>query len=362
MMRISATQLSTLALSLMLGLLTGSAKAETVVQVPLPDVLDARSVTTLTGGQIVVFSLPTDGGNLQNAFATQAIALLKSKPVENALPDDGVFPADARHPEVVLHFSNEAPATAPQTHLIPPSGNISFPVPAASYSKFFLFFNGAAGGSAITVTMTYTDSDSSANATIPDYYADISPSDPVLFNLAPNLAKWTKDTTINEANHHNITGVELAPTPGKTLTQVKVERGVEGNLVFWGATGIATSDLAGGGGGGGVADMAGAGGGAAGGGAGSGGGARPIAGTAGGGGVSGGAGAAGSGGSGATASGATPSSGSSFVAPPEAMTDSGCGCRLGGGNGLGRGGWLPLALGAVSAVRRARRQRKENCA
>src|SRR5438045_897435 len=91
-----------------LAALTGSviARADTVVQIPLTGVIDARSVTTLTGGQLVVFTLPTDGGNLQNAFATKAVAIMQGKPPENALPDDGTFPADARHPEVVLHFSN----------------------------------------------------------------------------------------------------------------------------------------------------------------------------------------------------------------------------------------------------------------
>src|SRR5262245_59125577 len=102
---------------------SGSAAAETVVQVPLPGLLDARSVTTLTNDQLVVFTLPTDGGGLQNAFATAAVAMRQGKPVQNALPDDGKFPATARHPEVVLNFSNAADPTSPQTHLVAPSAN-----------------------------------------------------------------------------------------------------------------------------------------------------------------------------------------------------------------------------------------------
>jgi len=62
------------------------------VQIPLSGVLDARSVTTLTAGQLVVFTLPTDGGNLQNAYATKAVATMQGKPVANALPTTARFP------------------------------------------------------------------------------------------------------------------------------------------------------------------------------------------------------------------------------------------------------------------------------
>jgi MYXO-CTERM domain-containing protein len=316
------------------------------VQIPLPGLLDARSVTTLTGGKLVVFDLPTDGGNLQNAFATKAVAQMQGKPVENALPDDGKFPADARHPEVVLSFSNDAAATAPQTHLVPPSTSFAFEVPATTYSKFFLFFNGAAGGTTVMITLKYSDGMEIKSAKIPDYYADVPANDPVVFNLATNLAKWDKNTQINEANHHNITGVELVPMVEKTLMQVEVARAAEGNLVFWGATGVATGDVGGGSGGAGGA------GGAAG---------APASG-----GPSGTAGAA-SGGAGAPAGGIAPALGgsapggsssagsgtSTFTPPPSSTEDVGCGCRL-GAKAAGSS-WLALvALGGLGRRRRRR--------
>ncbi len=125
----------------------------------------------------------------------------------------------------MLNFSNDALATSPQTHLVPVSGMFTFTVPTATYSKFFLFFNGAAGGTAIKVTLTYSDAMDTQNATIPDYYSD--PTDPTVFNLAPNLAKWDMKTAINEADHHNINGVALTTMPTKMLTSVKVERGAQ---------------------------------------------------------------------------------------------------------------------------------------
>jgi ABC-type sugar transport system ATPase subunit len=57
--------------------------------------------------------------------------------VMNSLPDDGHFPADTNHPEVVLNFSNAADATSPQNHLVKPpltpttpGSSFSFPVPS----------------------------------------------------------------------------------------------------------------------------------------------------------------------------------------------------------------------------------------
>ncbi len=355
--RLNATHLTGAAVAMTLLAAMGTARAETVVQIPLTGVLDARSVTTLTQGNLVVFTLPTDGGNLQNAFATKAVALLKGKPVENALPDDGKFPANDKHPEVVLHFSNDADAASPQTHLVPVSGMFSFPVPVATYSKFFLFFNGAAGGTTIKVTFTYADAMDTQNATIPDYYSD--PTDPTVFNLAPNLAKWDKTTTINEANHHNINGVALTTLPSKLLTSVKVERGAQGNLVFWGATGVATSDVAiGGGGGAGSGGAAGAGGSSGAGGALAGAGGAVGAGSSAGGSAGSSAGGPSSAGMPASAAGTAgaPSgtAGGFPIAQDSPASDAGCGCRVAGSPG----GTPWLACGAAVSGWLARRRRR----
>ncbi len=221
--------------------------ADTVVQIPLPGILDARSVTTLTGAQLVPWTLPTDGGGLQNGFATKAAVQSKGGPVANALPDDGRFLADARHPDVILNFSNAAVPASPQTHWMAPSTSITFAVPSATYSKLFLFFNGAAGGATVTVKLTFTGATQTETAKVPDYYADVAATDPVLFNLASDVAKFDSKTEKYET-HHSITGVELHPMAGQTLTQVQINRATEGNLIFWGATGIATSSIMGAGG------------------------------------------------------------------------------------------------------------------
>src|SRR3954453_9322263 len=162
---------SILALAFTAALLPRPAHAaDTTVQVPLPGLLDGRTVSTLTGGKVVPWTAGAgvDGGGNGNGYMTAAASKSLGQNVK-ALPDDGVFPANTRHPEVVLHYSNTADATAPQTHPVKGASSFMFAVPNATYSKMFLFATSAEGSSAIKVTMTYADATSDiVNITVPD--------------------------------------------------------------------------------------------------------------------------------------------------------------------------------------------------
>jgi hypothetical protein len=259
MRRIRTATTSTLALGLLLALGARPARAQTVVQIPLPGILDTRGILTYTNGALVPFTLTIDGGGgdvgtggLQNGFATKTVAMMKSPAnVANSLPDDGHFPADTHHPEVVLNYSN-ADGTSPQNHLIKPKVGatppdvLTFPVPTGTYAKLFLFFHGADGGTTVTITLTYSDATTSTTmATVGDFgNGSVPPANGNVFVLVGNLAKWSKTATIAEGGNHNIFGVEVDPM-AKTLMSVKVERGDTGYLVFWGATGVATGPVAG---------------------------------------------------------------------------------------------------------------------
>ena len=380
--------LSTLVAALLL-LSAGTARAaDTVVQVPLPGVLDARSVITYGNGAIVPFTLTIDGGGgdvgtggLQNGFATKAVAMAKSPGnVANSLPDDGHFAADTHHPEVVLNYSN-TDATSPQCHLVKPKVGatppdiLTFPVPPATYSKLFLFFHGANGGTTLKITASYADATTDVTmATIGDFgNGSVPPANGNVFVLVGNLAKWSKTATIAEGGNHNIFGVEVDPM-AKTLMSVKVERGDTGYLVFWGATGVATGPVSGlpdagtppadGGG------AAGASGGAAG--ASGGAGATGAAGTSGGAGANGAAGssqagapgAAGAGAAGASggaagttgAAGATTTAGTAGAAGTHAKSSSGCSLSATDA-GATSAGWLVVAAALLSSARRRRRAR-----
>jgi len=221
--------------------LASVAQADQVVQIPVDALLNARAVTTLTGGALVTWTVGVDGNGTADGYMTAAASKFHNDPPTlKTLPDDGVFAADARHPEVVLHFSNAAPATSQQTHYVRGAGTLMFAVQPATYSQLFLFVTSSEGTSTLKVTLTYSDMMSVLNITVPDYYTVIPANDPVIFNLASDLPKWTAQNAIAEMNHHNLTGLEIHPMTGKTLTGVQIDKTAPGYFVFWGATGIAT--------------------------------------------------------------------------------------------------------------------------
>jgi hypothetical protein len=221
--------------------LTAPVSSSTAVQVDISKLLNARVVTTLTGGQVVPLQTSIDGAG---GVATQAAATSLNGNAETAVPDDGTFPANADHPEVVLHFSN-ADGTGFQVHRMPHEEEFSFDVPPKNYAKMLLCFtSGAAGPAKLTVTLTYQDgSTEERDIVCPDWWNNLdektNPNKDVVY-VAFDLAKWgTKNKTL-EKDHHNIFGIDVRPTPGKVLTSIKVHK-TRPLVCFWGATGVPTN-------------------------------------------------------------------------------------------------------------------------
>jgi MYXO-CTERM domain-containing protein len=363
-----------------------AAAADTVVQVPCEGLLTGRTVATFTGGMVVpwVATQGVDGDGNGDGYVTTAVEtelVKQGKTVGGvagkALPDDGLFPMDARHPAIQLHFSNAADKASPQTLSLHQNNQsiqkFQLPVPAATYSKMFLILTSSEGAGALTITLNYAGGAQPVvtKLTLPDYGVGgaNNPNDPVFFNLIAGMRKWGSMLNEGDGPSHTITGIELAPSATDKLTSIGVEKTNGSYVVFWGATGIATSAVeigVGGGGAGGAAagGTAGAGGASAGGAggapaAGAGGFATAGASTAGGGGASGGtavtvAGAAGTlpvtGLAGSTTTGTGGSS--SAVTPAATSADSG-GCTLRGG-ASDAGGWLVLLMAGGLVLRRRR--------
>src|SRR5437868_1450327 len=87
----------------------GAAWADQIVQLPVDALLNARAVTTLTAGRLVPWTVGIDGNGTADGYMTAAASKFHNDPATlKTLPDDGRFAADARHPEVLLHFSNDA--------------------------------------------------------------------------------------------------------------------------------------------------------------------------------------------------------------------------------------------------------------
>jgi hypothetical protein len=209
--------------------------ASQTVQIEVQSLLNARPVTILNGGKLVAWTEGLDGA--YSGEATTAAAKLMGDAVPKALPDDGRFPATAKHPEVILHFSNED-ATGMQVRRSMGADTFSFAVPAGRYSRMSLFCMSANGSSNLTVQLFYGQDVETRNLTVPDWYNLLPEGDPVRYYLAYDLAKWTKDNKKSEPDHHYLFGLDLAPDAGKTLTRIKLGKGPGGALTFWGATGV----------------------------------------------------------------------------------------------------------------------------
>jgi hypothetical protein len=172
-------------------------------------------------------------------LATQAAVTALSSDNAHNLPDDGHFPATADHPEVILHYSN-GDATSNQVRRSPKGStdDFAFDVPSNRYEKLFLFFTSSSSGSApLDVTLSYQDgSTDHRNLIVPDWYAILKPADANCVYLATNLAKWTKQNTLKEKDHHSIFGLDVQPDRTKALAKISVHK-THPIVVFWGATG-----------------------------------------------------------------------------------------------------------------------------
>ena len=118
-----------------------------------------------------------------------------------ALPDDGIFPATTRAPALALNYSNAAPITSPQTHVLHETTGdqeaVQFTVPPATYSEAVHrpITESSQGAAALTITLSYAggasldDDDGFRDARLRAWRGAL-PNDPVLFNLigeAPGL-------------------------------------------------------------------------------------------------------------------------------------------------------------------------------
>jgi MYXO-CTERM domain-containing protein len=174
-------------------------------------------------------------------------------PPGGALPDDGTFPANADHPLVVLHFSNTAPTTAPQTFQILAKGMSEVAVPQATYSSMYLLMTSSGGGQPnLSVTLKYADG-TTAKIAVPlnDYDVALSASTATVtfFNLSLGMHKWGGASAMypygapGDNAGHEVTGVKVATSATKELTSFVLNK-MDGNqMMLWGATGVATSPV-----------------------------------------------------------------------------------------------------------------------
>jgi hypothetical protein len=224
--------------------------ADTTVQIPIDSLLDARPVSTLTGGVVVPWTAGQgiDGNGGGNGFVTEGVAA-KLGYNGPALPSNGIFPAAKGLPEFDLYFSDSNPATSFQAANVHANvvGAIQFAVPQATYSSIYLVLTDSENADMLTVTMSYADATTSMVGpfTMPDYDQGLpaNTKEVSYFSLFSGQ-KWSSTDGPNDNMGHSVTGVILTPTPTKPLTGMVINKPSDGHyLVFWGAVGTATSPV-----------------------------------------------------------------------------------------------------------------------
>jgi len=213
-------------------LLVGScaaADSNQIVQVNLDKLLNARVIITQKEGQLQLADHALDHGN--SILITKTAAEASKAGQLNPLPSSSLIAADARHPEVKLHYAdgNGGPQVC---QISDHEATIACPVPPNHYQQVQAFFISADGSTPIVVTLHYTDGSASQRTTrVPDFFFLPKETDTGWFVLVDDFGKVDAKGHKTEANHHYIHGFDLSPDAGKILQQVEIHKGPSGSVL-----------------------------------------------------------------------------------------------------------------------------------
>jgi hypothetical protein len=220
---------------IVIGFFISTSLADTI-QVNIKSILNARSVSTFSNGKIYTWTKGIDGGGSADGYITHSVAVHQNY-TGHTLPDSARYPANSKHPLMILNFSN-IDSTGPQTHYLSGSDSVTFSVPQGNYSAIYLALTSAEGSSSIGVVLNYSDGPATSTFTLNDY--DVANSSGVFF-VDSGMQKWNNQNSPGDNFGHALNGFGVTANPAKTLTSVKlIKKTVGSYLVFWGATGVAT--------------------------------------------------------------------------------------------------------------------------
>ncbi len=206
-----------------------AADSNQTVQVNLDKLLNARVVITQKEGQLQLADHALDTGN--SILITKAAAEVSKAGQLNPLPSSGLIAANARHPEVKLHYADGE--AGPQVRRMPASSETcGIPVPPNHYKQMQAFFISANGSTPITVTLRYVDGSVEQRATrVPDFYFLPKAADSGWFVLVDGFGKVDAKGHKTETDHHYIHGFDLNPDAAKILHQVEINKEPSGSVL-----------------------------------------------------------------------------------------------------------------------------------
>ena len=211
-------------------------KKQKVIQVNVSAVLNARPVTVLNHGKLFTWTKGIDGNGAGDGYLTMSAALFNGDKTPHALPDEPVYKANAFHPEIILHYSNND-TSGNQARSVSGEDSFTLKMPAHKYSALYICLTSAEGPSRLMFQLVYTGGVEAKEIVLPDYYNDVAQTTPEIVYVAHDLAKWGNKNNMTETDHHNIDAAVIHPDEKRVLTAIKIIKGKAGYLVFWGAAG-----------------------------------------------------------------------------------------------------------------------------
>jgi hypothetical protein len=205
-----------------------------VVQIDIKPLLNARPVTTLTNGKLVPW---TKGVDRENGYLTMAAALANGETNPKAIADNPLIPADAHHPAILLHYSNNDGVNN-QAMLLNDTTSFVINVPKDKYKDLYICLTSAYGKSNLQYSLIYNDGVEVKNIVVPDWYNDVPDNDPDFSYVVHNLGKWSNKNALVEADHHDIHALNVHPDGKRVLTGVRVKNLSKTYILFWAATAV----------------------------------------------------------------------------------------------------------------------------
>ena len=210
-------------------------KAGDAKQIDTSALFNARPVDTAVNGVVVPMDNNIDGAG---GLCTLGAAKLLGGSADHVVPDNALFPADDTHPDIQLAWGDDD-GKKKFARRSQGADSYDIPVPAGNYARLFLMMSSGQGPSDIDVTLTYADGTSDTKTlTCPDWWPGLKPGDTYRCEVVSNMSKWTPHGIIgSELKGHNIYGINVQPSPDKSLVKISIKKHPRGILCFWGATG-----------------------------------------------------------------------------------------------------------------------------
>ena len=215
--------------------LTTAANAGDVKQIDVSAAFNARPIDTVVDGKVVPMDANIDGAG---GLSTLSAAKLLGGSTDHVIPDNAVYPANDKHPEIVLAYANDD-GKKKFARRSQGADTYDLTIPEGNYTRLFLMMSSGQGPSDIEVTLAYKDGTSDTKTlTCPDWWPGLKPGDTYRCEVVSNMSKWSPKGIIpSEPKGHNIYGINVQPNPDKALVKITVKKQAKGILCFWGATG-----------------------------------------------------------------------------------------------------------------------------